>query len=293
MPERHCRLFPPRGRCQESIQALQPPLPSPLPPGKQLHLHYSAAGPCGGRGQERWAGVMGRSDRQLPAAQPHCPECCGHSQGVSGTRGGIGKKWGKKSLVIKQSAAVLPRQARQEINECVGQPLSMGKPGMSLGDATGWEMPSHRAGTPVNPERAPRLFLGLPRWGCVWVIQKIWEHLLSQARGASMRQCRSGKVVLCQGVIFGAKWGHIGCGGRRRRQGHVKVQEQGEGRRAAPGASCCLAASTGTLPGETKPWPKDARPWPEGAMPLLEGARPQPPRCLSCHPHQPVCPHLY
>lgn len=50
-----------------------------------------------------------------------------------------------------------------------------------------------------------------------------------------MRQCRSGKVVLCQGVIFGAKQGHIGCGGRRRRQGHVKVQEQGEGRRAAAG----------------------------------------------------------
>lgn len=84
----------------------------------------------------------------------------------------------------------------------MGQPLSMGKPGTSLGDAMGWEMSSHRAGTPANPERAPTLFLALPRWGCVWVIQKIWEHLLSQARGASMRQCRPGKVVLCQGVTL-------------------------------------------------------------------------------------------
>ena len=66
---------------------------------------------------------------------------------------------GKKSFVIKQSAAILPGQACQEINECVGQPVAAGKPGMSSGDAAGWEMPSCWAGTPATLGRALRLFL--------------------------------------------------------------------------------------------------------------------------------------
>ena len=41
----------------------------------------------------------------------------------------------------------------------MGQPVAAGKPGMSLGDAAGWGMPSCQAGTPATPGRALRLFL--------------------------------------------------------------------------------------------------------------------------------------
>lgn len=40
----------------------------------------------------------------------------------------------------------------------MGQPVAAGKPGMSLGDAAGWEMPSRRAGTSGTPGRASEAF---------------------------------------------------------------------------------------------------------------------------------------
>lgn len=69
-----------------------------------------------------------------------------------------GKK-GEKSFVIKHSAAVLPGQACQEINDCVGEPVAAGKSGMSFGDTVGWEKPSGQVGIPTTPGRAPRYFL--------------------------------------------------------------------------------------------------------------------------------------
>lgn len=91
----------------------------------------------------------------LPCASGEIKAAGSSLHGSNGVRGGESKT----SLVIKHSAAVLPGQAHQEINDCVGQPVAAGKSRMSCGDAVGWETPSGQVGIPTTPGWALRYFL--------------------------------------------------------------------------------------------------------------------------------------
>lgn len=81
MPRHHRCLSLPRGRCWESIQA--PPAPRCHPRSRResgFSRITARQGP---------AAAAGRSDGQLPPAQPHAWGAVGMAGEPSGTRGGI------------------------------------------------------------------------------------------------------------------------------------------------------------------------------------------------------------
>ena len=81
MPRHRCRLFPPRGRCWESIQAPSAPRCHPRSRRESGFIRITTRqGP---------AAAAGRSDGQLPPAQPHAWSAAGMAREPSSARGGI------------------------------------------------------------------------------------------------------------------------------------------------------------------------------------------------------------